>query len=234
MAGRQKKIIEETIDNKVEESTVKDTKASTFEEFMTPENMMKMFAMFKQMESMQQQTTEQEKVIKVEEKVGKSKRYEHYTKSMLMNIRDEMVNVRSVVDNVCFTSPMTKISYRWKEKGAIQLLPISEVLAMDNQSSRFLYTPWLVIEDERVIDALGLGRTYELVKKVEDVNQLIKLNKEEIKSIFDELPKNYKHNFKNEIFRKVATRELNDLKTIDILSEVLNINLKDVDLIETK
>jgi hypothetical protein len=229
MAGR-KKNKEEDIENVVnEEQNNKETNKNLFDEFMTPENMMKMFAMFKQMESMQQSASKETENSIVKENNKEEKQYTHFSKSMLMKIREEMVNVRSVVDNVSFSSPMTKITYRWKKKGTVQILPISEILAMDNQSSRFLFTPWLVVEDERVIDALGLSRTYELVSKVEDISQLTKLSKKELEDIFNELPSNYLNNFKNEIFRKVRTRELNDLKTIDILSEILHMDLKDIE-----
>jgi uncharacterized hydantoinase/oxoprolinase family protein len=68
-----------------------------------------------------------------------------------------------------------------------------------------------------------------LISKIEDISQLIKLSKQDIKDIFNELPNNYLNNFKNEIFRKVRTRELNDLKTIDILSEILHMDLKDIE-----
>jgi hypothetical protein len=100
---------------------------------------------------------------------------------------------------------------------------------MDNTSTRFLFTPWVVVEDERVIEAFGLGRIYELISKVEDISQLINFSKEEIESIFNELPKHYQNSFKNEIFRKVRTRELNDLKIIDILSQVLHIDLNNIE-----
>lgn len=230
MAGRPKKIKEENIENKIEEKQEINQNSN---DLFTPENMAKMFAMFEQFTEMKKQketSNQQVKEEKITEKENTEiKAYEHFSKSMLMKIRDEMVTVRSVVDNVNFSSPMTKITYRWKQKGSVQILPISEVLAMDNHSSRFLFTPWLVVEDNRVIDALGLARTYELVSKIEDISQLIKLSKKEIEDIFNELPNNYLNNFKNEIFRKVRTRELNDLKTIDILSEVLHMDLKDIE-----
>jgi hypothetical protein len=223
--ARPKKIIEENIEEKQETN-------QSSNDLFTPENMAKMFAMFEQFTEMKNQKENIQQINETKNASEEKKeinKYEHFSKSMLMKIRDEMVTVRSVVDNVNFSSPMSKITYRWKQKGAVQILPISEILAMDNHSSRFLFTPWLVVEDDRVVDALGLVRTYELVSKVEDISQLIKLDKKEIEDIFNELPKNYQNNFKNEIFRKVRIRELNDLKTIDILSEVLHMDLKDIE-----
>lgn len=226
MAGRPRKIKEEQIENnEVEIKEVKDTskQSMSFEEMMTPENMMKMFAMFKQMENMQQETVKETKVIKEKQEYPKK-----FTKAMLAKISDETVIVRSTTDNVTFISPKTKIEYNWLTKGDVEPLPIVEILAMENASKRFLHTPWLVVEDERVIDALDLKRTYDLIKKVENVDELIKLSKDEISKIFNELPSQYKNNFRNEIFKKVKSRELNNLSTIDSLSEILHIDLKNI------
>jgi hypothetical protein len=156
MSGRPRKNKEENIENTMEE-TQEINKNSN--DLFTPENMAKMFAMFEQFTEMKKQKEQVLKKENIDQEKKEVNKYEHFSKSMLMKIRDEMVTVRSVVDNVNFSSPMTKITYRWKEKGSVQILPISEILSMDNHSSRFLFTPWLVVEDDRVIEALGLRRT---------------------------------------------------------------------------
>lgn len=105
--GRPKKIKDEDMEIKKENNAEQD-KATTFDDFMTPENMMKMFAMFKQMETMQQESQEKKsEIVKNEQK--EDDQYKPFTKSMLMKIKNEEVTVRSVVENVSFTSPMTKI-----------------------------------------------------------------------------------------------------------------------------
>ena len=139
-----------------------------------------------------------------------------------------MKSIRSTVDNVNFLSPKTQTRYKWLQKGDVEALTISEILAMENVSRRFLHTPWLIVEDKRVIEALDLQRTYELIKKVENVDELVKLNKNEIATIFEELPKQYQNNFRNEIYKKVKSRELNNLSVIDNLGEILHIDLKNI------
>jgi hypothetical protein len=221
MAGRPKKtetkINEEIVEKQQENNSTNDMFSS--------ENMAKMFAMFKQFQTMEeQQNIKKQETIKDNSKIKSTK----FSKAMLAKISDEVVVVKSAVDNVTFISPKTKIEYNWLTKGDVEPLPVSEILAMESASKRFLHTPWLVVEDERVIDALGLKRTYDLIKKVEDVDELITLNKDDICKIFNELPNQYKNNFRNEIFKKVKTRELNNLSTIDDLSEILHIDLKSI------
>lgn len=227
MAGRPKKVNnEEKVESTIKEKEVKMENKTESNDMFTPENMAKMFAVFEQFQQMKNsnQASEEKNVIK-DKKVNNNSKF---TKAMLANINDEVVVVKSAVDNVTFLSPKTKIEYNWLTKGDVEPLPISEIIAMENASKRFLHTPWLVVEDDRVIEALGLKRTYDLIKQVENVDELITLNKDDISRIFNELPSQYKNNFRNEIFKKVKTRELNNLSTIDDLSEILHIDLKNI------
>lgn len=234
MAGRPKKVKEETTNVEVKETknivkkeTTKQNKEdnnTSQNDLFTPENMAKMFAVFKQFQEMESVAKSEEKV-KVKKEIKKPSKF---TKAMLAGITDEVVTVKSAVDNVTFVSPKTKIEYNWLIKGDVEPLPVGEILSMENASKRFLHTPWLVVEDDRVIEALGLNRTYDLIRKVENIDELITLNKDEISKIFNELPPQYKNNFRNEIFKKVKTRELNNLSTIDDLSEILHIDLKSI------
>jgi hypothetical protein len=178
--------------------------------------------MFKQFESMQQQAQEV-KEVKPKTKENTSKKF---TKTDLANIEQDKVVVKSSVENVCFKSPKTHITYSWLTKGDVELMSIGEILAMESKSLKYLHTPWLIVDDDRVIEALGLKETYNLVKKVEDVSELVKLSKEELEKVFNSLPKQYQNNFRNEIYKKVKERELNNLTTIDNLSDILHIDLR--------
>lgn len=151
-----------------------------------------------------------------------------YTKTMLGKIGKEEVIVRSAIRNVTFISPRTNIIYNWLEKGDIESLTINDIIAMENKGKRFLHTPWLIVEDKRVQQALGLEHLYELIERVENVDEIVKLDKEELKKIFNELPHQYRKNFIQEIYIKVKTRELNDMRIIDNLEEILKIDLKNI------
>ena len=149
------------VENKIEDKVEKN-QAMDFMNMMTPE-MMQMFMKF--MES--QQKTEVMTTSVTEEKPIK------WSKAMLNKIKDEMVDVRSVMDGkVIYVSPKTHIKYKWLEKGDIEQLTIEEILAMDTKKM-FLRTPLLVVEDERVVEALGLKGINKLVNKVEDIDQLV-------------------------------------------------------------
>lgn len=161
-------------------------------------------------------TTEEVKEVKIKDK---------FTKSMLSEIENEKISVRSSIKSVVFSSPKSNITYIWDEKGDVETMTVKDVLAMERKSRLFLHTPWLIVEDERVVEALGLESVYKLVEKVEDFEELIQLDTTEIRDIFGKLPKEYKKSFINEIYTKVKTGELNNLTLIRELEQILKIEL---------
>ncbi|WP_291566967.1 MULTISPECIES: hypothetical protein [unclassified Clostridium] len=202
-----------TTDNKVEQTNIQQQ--------ITPELMAQMFAIFTQM-----QQQEKEIIESREENIKNST--DKFTKSMLTKIENEEVVVRSVLPNRIYISPRTQIKYRWDSKGDVETMPIKELLTMENTSKRFLHTPWLIVEDDRVAQAFGLDELYSLIEKVEDIDTLISLTPREIQNIFNKLPIQYKKDFTNQIYIKVKTRELKDLSIIDSLNEILGVDLNNM------
>ena len=195
------------VENKVDENQTMD-----FMNMMTPE-MMQMFMKF--MES--QQKTEVMATAVEEEKPIK------WNKSMLNKIKDEMVDVRSVIDGrVVYVSPKTHIKYKWLEKGDIEQLTIEEILAMDTKKM-FLRTPLLVVEDERVIEGLGLKGINKLVDKVEDIDQLVEMDLDDMEKTINELPFDYKRNLRDEISKKIENSEIRDYVVVQTLKRIFEI-----------
>ena len=195
------------VENKVDENQTMD-----FMNMMTPE-MMQMFMKF--MES--QQKTEVMATSVAEEKPVK------WSKAMLNKIKDEMVDVRSVMDGkVIYVSPKTHIKYKWLEKGDIEQLTIEEILAMDTKKM-FLRTPLLVVEDERVIEGLGLKGINKLVDKVEDIDQLVEMDLDDMEKTINELPFDYKRNLRDEISKKIENSEIRDYVVVQTLKRIFEI-----------
>ena len=214
---------------KVEEKPVEQNNELTVDELrQMMQQMMATMNMFMQQQVVQQQQPKVEEVVEKEVKPKKQTKKTKWTKADLIEIENERIPVKSVIDNVGYTSKRTNIKYKWSNKGDIELMTVSEILGMETRSQRFLHTPWLVIEDERVVQALRLTELYDLIDKVDDVNKLLELSTDEIDRIFNKLPKEYKDNFKDEIYVKVKTRELKDLEIIDALSKILDIDLRNI------
>ena len=207
--------VEEKVENKVEdkvENKVEKNQTMDFMNMMTPE-MMQMFMKF--MES--QQKTEVMATSVTEEKPIK------WSKAMLNKIKDEMVDVRSVMDGkVIYVSTKTHIKYKWLEKGDIEQLTIEEILAMDTKKM-FLRTPLLVVEDERIVEGLGLKGINELVDKVEDIDQLVEMDLGDMEKTINELPFEYKRNLRDEISKKIENSEIRDYVVVQTLKRIFEI-----------
>ena len=215
---------------KVEE--VKQEVAQPNQTQMTMEQMQQMMMnMMQMMNAMQQnqimQTVVEQPVveeIKKEEKVNKKK----WSKIDLYDIADEKILVTSVSENIVYHAKKTGIVYRWPHIGDSEIFTVSELINMDNTSKRFLRTPWLKVSDERIIEALGLGELYELLEKVEDIDVLISMSTPEIERVFERLPKEYKEDFRDNVVKKIRNKELRDLAVIEVLSDVLDTDLKNI------
>lgn len=180
-----------------------------------PELMNQMFAMFQQMQS--------KSTLEVENKG--TEKPQKITKAYLRTIKDKEIVVRSVSGVVSFKSPKTNTLYKWMEIGDEEILTIDEVLTMDSTSRRFLNTPWLALEDEEVIQALGLSDLYKLIEKVEDVDNLLEMDMSEIEEVIDKAPHEYKKTLAGVIFGKVNNNEIRDIVLIKKLEEVLGTTL---------
>ena len=219
-----------TTTKKVEE--VKQEVVQQTQPQMTMEQMQQMMMnMMQMMNAMQQnqimQTVVEQPVveeIKKEEKVNKKK----WSKIDLYDIADEKILVTSVSENIVYHAKKSGIVYRWPHIGDSEIFTVSELINMDNTSKRFLRTPWLKVSDERIIEALGLGELYELLEKVEDIDVLISMSTPEIERVFERLPKEYKEDFRDNVVKKIRNKELRDLAVIEVLSDVLDTDLKNI------
>ena len=174
-----------------------------------------MFAMFMKFMEAQQKTEVQ--ATAVEEKAVK------WNKTMLNKIKEEVVEVRSVVDaRVVYVSPKTHIKYKWLEKGDTESLTIEEVLAMDSKKL-FLRSPLLVVEDDRVVEGLGLKGINKLVDKVEDIDRLVEMNLGDMEKTINELPFEYKRNLRDEISKKIENAEIRDYVVVQTLKRIFEI-----------
>ena len=197
-----------TSKKKVEPKTEPKKEGVDMSAMMTPE-MMAMFMKF--MESQQQEV----KPMKAKE--------EKWTKASLYNIKNEMVEVRNVLDGkVVYVSPKTKLKYKWLEKGDVEILSVEEILAMDSKKI-FLRTPVLVVEDERVVEGLGLGKVYRDIELIENTEKLEELDIDELKEFVEGLSDECKNNLRDEMNKKINNYEIRDYMVVDTLKGLLDL-----------
>lgn len=178
---------------------------------MTPE-MMQQFMSF-----MQQQNSP--KVV-VEEKPK-------ITKSYLSKIRDREVVVRSVSMGVVgFESKKTNVYYSWMNYGDTEIISVGEILEMESRSKLFLHTPWLVIEDDEVNEALGLSDTKKSLDVFDDFESFLELSLPEIKDYLSKVEKGYLHNICGKIQQAIDDGILTDFRKIRDLEKMVKAEFK--------
>ena len=177
--------------------------------------------LLEQIKILQEQVNAQKEV----EVKAQSVESETWNKAKLYTIRDEYVNVRSVYDGgVVFVSPKTKLEYYWAEKGDVEILSIEEILTMSSTSTRCLKEPWLIVEDERVIEGLGLGKVMDLVNKIEDIDTLVTMDLDDLEKLINGLTKDQRDNLRDEINKKIENNEIRDYVTVVTLKKILNLD----------
>ena len=177
--------------------------------------------LLEQIKILQEQVNAQKEV----EVKAQSVESETWNKAKLYTIRDEYVNVRSIYDGgVVFVSPKTKLEYYWAEKGDVEILSIEEILTMSSTSPRCLKEPWLIVEDERVIEGLGLGKVMDLVNKIEDIDTLVTMDLDDLEKLINGLTKDQRDNLRDEINKKIEHNEIRDYVTVVTLKKILNLD----------
>ena len=149
------------------------------------------------------------------------------TKASLYQDRTREIPVRSCINGrVIYKSKKTGVTYKWLEKGTYEILTIDELLNMESQSQKCLHSPWLMVDDEEVIEAFNLQELYDLVAKVEDIDSFITISLGEQKQIYNKLPKTLQNQVYNHIYNKVETGEIDSKSKIRELEELVQMELE--------
>ena len=149
------------------------------------------------------------------------------TKASLYQDRTREIPVRSCINGrVIYKSKKTGVTYKWLEKGSYEILTIDELLNMESQSQKFLHSPWLMVDDEDIIEAFNLAELYDLVAKVEDIDSFINMSLGEQKQIYNKLPKSLQNQVYNHIYNKVESGEIDSRAKIRELEELVQMELE--------
>jgi hypothetical protein len=72
-----------------------------------------------------------------------------------------LIPCRSVViGGLTYISPKSQMMARWENYGDIEYIPFSELITMNAGAKRFLYDPWIIIEDEDAVKHFSLDKVY--------------------------------------------------------------------------
>ena len=135
---------------------------------------------------------------------------------------DDIVDVYSVVGGiVIYESPKTKMQYQWTSIGECVPMSIGELITMYSMKKAFLVKPWLRVDDQRVIQALGLEKSDELGKKLERIDEVLTLDLTEIRQFVESLNEFAKEELANQVATLISEEKLNNIHLIRELERLL-------------
>lgn len=137
----------------------------------------------------------------------------NYGMKYLNSIRDEEIEVMSLIDNPCrFICKHYRGGegyYSWGARGDIELIPVGDIITMERNSKRFLHEPWLLIKDERVLKSFrDLEKIQKMASKLEDLSEFVRLPEKEIEEVIETI---------NSSCKADISRDLHELQVRDEL-----------------
>ena len=169
------------------------------------------------LEDLQSKDDEQEEKPTVEEKKSPQKKKID---------RDTVVGCRNLTSGrLTYISKKTGMETVWSEFGDEEYLDVAELLTMKTSQPAFLKEPWLFIDDEDVVEYLGLKEMYKSIIPIDEVEDFFNLSTAEARKIIPRLPKGMK-TLIGEMARKgIQNETLTNINMIRLLQDELNLDL---------
>ena len=143
--------------------------------------------------------------------------------------RRALIPCRSLVyGGLIFKSKKTGAHIVWENYGIVEDVEYQDLQAMKASGSKFLKVPWIVPEDDEVIETLRLQGVYNNIIDLEDLNSFFKLSKDEMIKKIDSIPEGMKELLKSKAVSMIKNEELNDIRIIRMLDKKLNSGLMEL------
>lgn len=127
-----------------------------------------------------------------------------------------------------FENKRTGEVYTWESFGDILDIPFTDLKYAKASQKDFFVRNWFLIDDEDVIEALGVKRFYEHALTEEEFDTLFDLSPSEITSRLSELSDGQKKSLSYKVRKLYSEGKIDSLRVINAFEHSLGINLKEV------
>lgn len=116
----------------------------------------------------------------------------------------------------------TKLQYTWSDYGDTAYVEYQDLQALQSRKSGFLTKPRFIIEDEELVEQWG-SMLKPIYNKINDRNieAMLKLTPDKFRSKLSQMPSGIKDSIKTKAAQMISSEELNDIRIIKIIDEVL-------------
>lgn len=160
---------------------------------------------------------------KVEAKKSEPKKVKEYT-------AQTMIPCRSVRQNILFYQSPSGSKYQWEGYGDIKEMPFEEVRSMLVSRSKFLFEPWLLIEDDELMETpqfkKALGDIKAAYDDTEDMQEFFSRDIDEVREKLTNAPRGLQQYIAFNANRYINDGTLDRVSVVRVVDEVLGTNLK--------
>jgi hypothetical protein len=144
--------------------------------------------------------------------------------------RNEMIPCRSLVyGRLTYISTRNGLMTVWNDFGTLEYLEYGEILTMRASQPKFLNKPWIIIEDEEVVESIGgLKEMYDKLSDIGDINTFFNKNPKDFEDTFVKLPSGAKSLIATKGREMIENETLYDTRIINIIDKYLETGLKDL------
>ena len=120
----------------------------------------------------------------------------------------------------------THMLYEWVEYGDITMVEYADLAAAVRKKSWFMFSPAFIVDDEDFISQnVQLKKFYEENYSVHDLERILHLPIDKMKEEITALPKSAVESLKSLAASSITEGELDSVKKIKVLDELLDTNL---------
>lgn len=158
--------------------------------------------LMKQIADLQSQIQNKNEIVELEDECKPKK------KSLFSDIKDvKDIEVKRIIGGtgrVFYIDKKTGDEYNWSEKDSVEYMDASLLRKMKTSSPLFLTAPWIrIVDNDDVVEALGLTELYKNIDMIEDVDTLSKMTEEKIKELSNSLSNEYKNVLSTNVLSRV-------------------------------
>ncbi|GCD10436.1 hypothetical protein [Clostridium tagluense] len=181
-------------------------------------------------ESIIEETVPTTETTVVEKKVAVKKVKKTVKEALIKPDNTELINcTSSVLGQLVYVSKKTGVTVIWDNLGDEEFLEFGELITMKSSQSRFLSEPWIMVDDERAIEYLGLKNLYSKLANFDELEDFFGLPLDEMQSKLAQFPTGIRKLFGEKAREMIEAETLFDTRVINLLEKELHIELKPIE-----
>lgn len=124
-----------------------------------------------------------------------------------------------------YHSKRTGETWVWDRFGSEQEIELRELKSARNSARAFFEKNWFMFDEPWIIDYLGVRQYYKHSLRLDQFDEIFKKTPSEIRRILTQIPEGQRQSVGYRAKELIAAKEIDSLKVIDVLEDVLGFEL---------